>query len=51
MTDAEYTADCIAFLRSFAAELRMMVMPTEEDIDKLEEIATSLQLAMLEGES
>lgn len=47
MTDKEYAADCIEFLRGLAE--RLMKVPVmygtdQGDVDKLHEIATSLQV-------
>jgi hypothetical protein len=54
MTDAQYAEDCIAFLRELAERIRygpLGGVADDDDADKLDEIATSLQLGSLEGES
>jgi hypothetical protein len=47
MTDKQYAADCIEFLRELAQNIREsggVIALREGDADKLEEIATSLQV-------
>lgn len=44
MTDKEYAADCIEYMRNLAVLIRGKYTLTDEDADKLDEIAASLQV-------
>ena len=50
MSDQEYADDCIKFLRELAERIRTLSGDNIiDDADKLDEIATSIQLAILEN--
>jgi len=50
VSDQEYADDCIKFLRELAERIRTLSGDNIiDDADKLDEIATSIQLAILEN--